>query len=164
MGRDWLSQFQINLSEVKLVEPNSPLGEVLDKYLEVFKDELGCVKDPPVKLMVHDQAKPKHRPVPLLLPEFYFRILLQSLTSESCFTVLLQSSTSESCFRVLLQSSTTAISCPVFHLGSLPCTSYSTRSRSGSGLQHRRRHSKLQKKPCKQILHSSITSLPNYSC
>ena len=80
MGRDWLSQFQINLSEVKLVEPNSPLGEVLDKYSEVFKDELGCVKDPPVKLMVHDQAKPKHRPVPLLLPsstlESHFRILL----------------------------------------------------------------------------------------
>ena len=72
MGRDWLSQFQINLNEVNLVEPNSPLGEVLDKYSEVFKDELGCVKDPPVRLTVHDQAKPKffkHRPVPYMLRE-----------------------------------------------------------------------------------------------
>ena len=72
MGRDWLSQFQINLKEVNLVEPNSPLGEVLDKYSEVFKDELGCVKDPPVRLTVHDQAKPKffkHRPVPYMLRE-----------------------------------------------------------------------------------------------
>ena len=70
MGRDWLSQFQINLNEVNLVEPNSPLGEVLDKYSEVFKDELGCVKDLPVRLTVHDQAKPKffkHRPVPYML-------------------------------------------------------------------------------------------------
>ena len=72
MGRDWMSQFQINLNEANLVEPNSPLGEVLDKYSEVFKDELGCVKDPPVRLTVHDQAKPKffkHRPVPYMLRE-----------------------------------------------------------------------------------------------
>lgn len=72
MGRDWLSQFQINLSELNLVEPSSPLGEVLDKHSEVFKDELGCVKDEPVKLMVDDQAKPKFfrpRPVPFLLRE-----------------------------------------------------------------------------------------------
>ena len=72
MGRDWLSQFQINLNEVNLVEPNSPLGEVLGKYSKVFKDKLGCVKDRPVKLTVHDHAKPKffkHRPVPYMLRE-----------------------------------------------------------------------------------------------
>ncbi len=51
MGRDWLSQFPINLSEVNTVEPTSPLGKILHKYSEVFKDGLGCVKDGPVKLL-----------------------------------------------------------------------------------------------------------------
>ena len=59
MGRDWLGQFVVNLKDVH-------------KYSDVFKDELGCLKGMPVKLLVHENAKPKFfkpRPVPILLKD-----------------------------------------------------------------------------------------------
>ena len=55
MGRDWLSHLGVNLKDVHCVEPSSPLGKVLDKFGDVFKEELGCVKDVKVKLVVHDR-------------------------------------------------------------------------------------------------------------
>lgn len=72
MGRDWLSQFEVNLNEINLVKYSSPVKEVLDNYSSVFTDELGCLQDMSVKLIVHDQAKPKFfkpRSVPLVLQQ-----------------------------------------------------------------------------------------------
>lgn len=69
MGRDWLSQLKVNLGEIKVVEPE-PLGEVLDRFSEVFSDTLGCLKGEPVKLVVPADAQPtffKARSVPFSL-------------------------------------------------------------------------------------------------
>ena len=48
MGRDWLSKFEVNLCDLKViqqansVDQSDPLQAVLDKYPEVFSDTLGC--------------------------------------------------------------------------------------------------------------------------
>ena len=72
MGRDWLGHFEVNLKSINVVEHHSQLEAILDKHSEVFRDELGCLKGMPVKLLVHDGVKPKFfkpRPIPLLLRE-----------------------------------------------------------------------------------------------
>jgi len=72
MGRDWLSQFEVNLGDIRVVEPSNQLQEVLDKFADVFSGELGCLKGQPVKLLVPENATPKFfkaRPVPFLLKE-----------------------------------------------------------------------------------------------
>ena len=72
MGRDWLSHFDVSLTTLNLVETDRQLREALDKYPDVFTDELGCVRDTPVRLILRDDAQPKFykpRPVPFSLRE-----------------------------------------------------------------------------------------------
>ena len=85
MGRDWLAEFEVSLSDLKVIhqtEPSDPpavdspgsdpLQEILLKYSDVFSDDLGCLKDRTVQLTVHDNAPPKFfkpRPVPFLLKD-----------------------------------------------------------------------------------------------
>ena len=71
LGRDLLTQFHFNLSDLNMFEGCSqPLKAVLDKHPDVFSDQVGCLRDVAVTLPVHSDAKPKFykpRPVPLLL-------------------------------------------------------------------------------------------------
>lgn len=72
MGRDWLSQFEVKLADINVVEPISPLASVLEEFADVFSDELGCLKGEPVQLGVPANAEPKFfkaRSVPFLLKE-----------------------------------------------------------------------------------------------
>jgi hypothetical protein len=74
MGRDWISKFEVNLPDLKVIhhDKSGPLQALLDKYSDVFSDTLGCAKGSTVKLSVNDQAKPKfYRPrtVPYMLRE-----------------------------------------------------------------------------------------------
>ena len=77
MGRDWrrLSQFEVNLCDLKLIQQThhpEPLNAILDKHPDVFRDEIGCLKDRTVNLTVHANAVPKFfkpRPVPFLLED-----------------------------------------------------------------------------------------------
>ena len=70
MGRDWLSLLEVNLGEVNLLKNDCLLQTVLDKHCLVFNDELGCIKDMKVKLLIDSTAKPKFfkpRSVPFTL-------------------------------------------------------------------------------------------------
>ena len=70
MGRDWLSLLEVNLGEVNLLKNDCLLQTVLDKHCLVFNDELGCMKDMKVKLLIDSTAKPKFfkpRSVPFTL-------------------------------------------------------------------------------------------------
>jgi hypothetical protein len=75
MGRDWLSQFEVNLCDLKLIQQThnpEPLNAILDKHPDVFRDEIGCLRDRTVNLTVHENAIPKFfkpRPVPFLLKD-----------------------------------------------------------------------------------------------
>ena len=59
MGRNGLSLLEINLGEVNLLKNDCLLQTVLDKHCSVFNDELGCIKDMKVKLLIDSAAKPK---------------------------------------------------------------------------------------------------------
>ena len=66
LGRDWISQLEVDLKSIHMVTSLTPLQTLLDTYSAVFTDELGCLKGVNVQLVVHDQAKPRfHRPRPL---------------------------------------------------------------------------------------------------
>ena len=55
-----------------MVEHQTQLDATLDKHAEVFNDEYGCFCGPPVKLLMHEDARPKFfkpRAVPLLLKD-----------------------------------------------------------------------------------------------
>ena len=70
MGRDWLSLLEVNLGEVNLLKNDCLLQTVLDKHCLEFNDELGCMKDMKVKLLIDSTAKPnffKPRSVPFTL-------------------------------------------------------------------------------------------------
>ena len=70
MGRDWLSLLEVNLGEVNLLKNDCLLQTALDKHCLVFNDELGCIKDMKVKLLIDSTAKPKFfkpRSVPFTL-------------------------------------------------------------------------------------------------
>ena len=85
MGRDWLAESEVSLSDLKVIHQTEPidppavdspgpdpLQEILHKYSDVFSDDLGCLKDRTVQLTVHDNAPPKFfkpRPVPFLLKD-----------------------------------------------------------------------------------------------
>ena len=59
MGRDWLSLFEVNLGEANLLKNDCLLQTVLDNHRSVFNDELGCMKDMKVNLLIDSTVKPK---------------------------------------------------------------------------------------------------------
>ena len=71
LGRDWMEPLQVNLKTIHVVNPGpDPIQKVLDAHAQVFDDsEAGCLKGPPVKLVVNGNSQPKfYRPrsLPLL--------------------------------------------------------------------------------------------------
>ena len=70
MGRDWLSLLEVNLGEVNLLKNDCLLQTLLNKHCSIFNDELGCMKDMKVRLLIDSTAKPKFfkpRSVPFTL-------------------------------------------------------------------------------------------------
>ncbi|XP_060780909.1 uncharacterized protein K02A2.6-like [Neoarius graeffei] len=68
LGRVWLENLQLNWQTVKMLSPSArKLETVLQRHQEVFKNELGLMKDITVKLSLKTDARPKFlkaRPVP----------------------------------------------------------------------------------------------------
>ena len=56
-GRDWVSAIQLNLAQIKQV--CAGLGPLLQKYSEVFQEELGTLKGIEAKLVVQENGIPK---------------------------------------------------------------------------------------------------------
>ena len=57
LGRNWLSTLRLDWSHIKQVRTG--LESLLQKYSEVFRDELGTLKGIETKLVVQEDAKPK---------------------------------------------------------------------------------------------------------
>ena len=70
LGRNWLSQIRLNWPELTkqiLSVHEKVLNPILDRFCEVFRDELGTYNGPTVKLVVDPQIPPKFyklRPLP----------------------------------------------------------------------------------------------------
>ena len=65
LGRDWLGHVKLDHTVDQL-----KLEKTLQRYLEVFRDELGTAKTPVVSLTVKDQTQPRFmqaRPVPFAI-------------------------------------------------------------------------------------------------
>ena len=83
LGRDWMRHIRLDWKSIASTVNNvsSPCYQpLLDKYSEVFKDELGTLKFMKVQLQVHSQVTPKFckpRPVPFALKEALERELLR---------------------------------------------------------------------------------------
>ena len=62
MGRDWISQLEVDLKSIHMVTSLTPLQTLLDTYSAVFTDELGCLKGEALQadsLLTHyDTTKP----------------------------------------------------------------------------------------------------------
>ena len=69
LGRNWLSQIKLNWPELTkqiLSVHEKTLSPILDRFQEVFQDELGTYNGPKVKLVVDPQVPPKfYKPRPL---------------------------------------------------------------------------------------------------
>ena len=62
LGRDLITTLGVsidNLKEIRSVDLVCSVQEVVNSHASVFSEELGCYNGPPVKLKVHDNAKPK---------------------------------------------------------------------------------------------------------
>lgn len=67
LGRNWLSEIRLDWKAINMVKSESALAIVLDKYPEVFREELGTLKGHKAKIYVDPDATPKYckaRPVP----------------------------------------------------------------------------------------------------
>ena len=69
LGRDWLKRIKLNWKELNYVNSvfqTSNLQSVLNDYSDVFKDELGLMRDIKISLQVVPDAQPRyHRPDPI---------------------------------------------------------------------------------------------------
>lgn len=78
-GRNWLKQIRLNWKMIKMVsertqppEPPKSIPEVIAKHSEVFRDELGTLKDITATISVKPDATPKFhkaRPLPFAMKE-----------------------------------------------------------------------------------------------
>ena len=69
LGRDWLSELKLNWQQIHAVKAADSyyVSELLDKYSDIFKDELGTLKDVQVKFDIKNSSTRKFhkaRPVP----------------------------------------------------------------------------------------------------
>ena len=75
MGRDWLKHIRLNWKEIGvtiLETSQTRLKSLLDKYSDIFKDELGTMNSIRAELLVKENASPRFhrpRPVPFALKE-----------------------------------------------------------------------------------------------
>ncbi len=74
-GRNWLQKVKLNWKEVRYVSQTKQPGsiqEVLEKYSEVFKNELGTLKDIKATISAKPDVSPKFyksRPLPFAMKE-----------------------------------------------------------------------------------------------
>lgn len=60
LGRGWLEKLRLNWQTVKMLSPSTrKLETVLQRHHDVFKNELGKMKDITVKLTLKPEARPK---------------------------------------------------------------------------------------------------------
>ena len=63
LGRNWLQHIRLDWKMIKKVtqqpDPKKSLESLLDKYKEVFQEELGHISDFKARLLVRENAKPK---------------------------------------------------------------------------------------------------------
>ena len=71
LGRDWLGHIKLDWPVIAYHTVDKlKLEETLQRYQEVFQDELGTAKTPAVSLAVKDQTQPKFvraRPIPFAI-------------------------------------------------------------------------------------------------
>ena len=59
-GREWLKHLKLNWAEIKALETNKQsVSEVLERYKNVFTDDLGMLKDITARIKVQESATPK---------------------------------------------------------------------------------------------------------
>ena len=66
-GPQWLSKIRLNWQSINNVRSNTACQDILDRYQEVFKSELGTLKGYKAQISVDPNATPrfcKARPVP----------------------------------------------------------------------------------------------------
>ncbi|XP_016520874.1 uncharacterized protein K02A2.6-like [Poecilia formosa] len=73
-GRNWLTKLQLNWQQIKYMGElkHLSLNELLDAYSDVFKDELGTLKDITATIVVRPEVPSKfckHRPLPFAMKE-----------------------------------------------------------------------------------------------
>ena len=71
-GRNWLTALKLDWQKIFSVKSERTLQTVLDKYPDVFKDDLGTVKGMKATIHIDPEATPlfhKARPVPFALKE-----------------------------------------------------------------------------------------------
>ncbi|XP_043238896.1 uncharacterized protein K02A2.6-like isoform X2 [Amphibalanus amphitrite] len=67
-GRNWLHQIRLNWQSICTVSSKTDVEAVVDKFPELFQDDLGCARDAEVSIPVDESASPifyKPRTVPL---------------------------------------------------------------------------------------------------
>ena len=72
IGRNWLAQIQLDWKGIFSIKGGQSLERLLTQHSDVFRDELGTVKDVKVKLYVKENSTPKFfkpRTLPLALRE-----------------------------------------------------------------------------------------------
>ena len=72
LGRDWLKEIRLDWRALHHLQaaPPTKLQDILDGHSDVFKDELGCVKDVTATIVIDSEAQPrfcKPRTVPFAL-------------------------------------------------------------------------------------------------
>ena len=71
LGRDWLGHIKLDWPVIAYHTVDKlKLEETMQRYQEVFQDELGNAKTPAVSLIVKDQTQPKFvhaRPIPFAI-------------------------------------------------------------------------------------------------
>ena len=72
LGRNWLEKIRLDWQGIHQLQQVPALQETLQRYAEVFEDELGVIKGVEAQIDVDPQAQPrfcKARPVPLALKD-----------------------------------------------------------------------------------------------
>ena len=72
IGRNWLTTLRLDWQRIFSIRTGRTLQSILDKYPDVFKDDLGTIKGVKAKIYVDPEATPlyhKARSVPLALKE-----------------------------------------------------------------------------------------------
>ena len=70
MGRDWLAKFRVDWQGIHQLQSSNKVDDLLTKFQNIFKDELGTVKDVKAHIHLHPNSEPKFhkaRTVPMAL-------------------------------------------------------------------------------------------------
>ena len=72
LGRNWSGEIKLNWHNIFAMTLSPAMGKLLEKYSELFKDDLGCARDVELNIPVDPAVKPifyKPRTVPLAYRE-----------------------------------------------------------------------------------------------